>query len=154
MHARTPRGRRQWLSRPLRNEKPIPPFSFFPPGFLFIYFYFFVPYFFRRCLRSFLRCCFRLSLCSRGFFSYPEAIKMMDDFLLGVPCRVVFFLLRFCFPSLLARVEPAGGDATRVCFSRERLNVKQETATGGGRARSFLGGGREPKRVCIYNTTR
>lgn len=90
-----------------------------------------------------------VSLCAHEFFfSLPEAIKMMDDFPRGVPCRVVFslslsgslslFLTRsFPLPPQFSlsvpfhhdsghRAKLGTRDATGVCFSRERLNVKQE----------------------------
>lgn len=74
---------------------------------------------------------------------------MMDDFPRGVPCRVVFslsllsgsvslFLTRsFSLPPQFSLSVPfhhdsghgkktGTRDATGVCFSRERLNVKQE----------------------------
>lgn len=48
--------------------------------------------------------------------------------------------------------------ATRVCFSRERLNVKQETAVAIWVGQSFVSGGRELKYIdrciCIYIYTR
>lgn len=76
---------------------------------------------------------------------------MMDDFPRGVPCRVVvfFLLLRpgIVLSAACATTAAAGGDATRVCFSRERLNVKRDAATAG---QSFVGGGKRGQQIRIY----
>lgn len=109
-----------------------------------------------------------VSLCARAFFfSLPEAIKMMDDFPWGVPCRVVFFSspphsysfaptpwFSLSVPFHHDNGSGAGArDATGVCFSRERLNVKQET-TAAMAEKSFVdGGGRNNTYIYIYTSS-
>lgn len=95
---------------------------------------------------------------------------MMDDFPRGVPCRVVFFPPPLLAPnhsefslSIPFRHHGRRGnarDTTGVCFSRERLNVKQETAA----EQSFVDGRnntyihtvqceeeKRKRRVCVYS---
>lgn len=128
------------------------PFSFFFQGFFFFLLF---GFFFFFCSHR----CFRVSLCVCGsgarvfLFSIPEAIKMMDDFPRGVPCRVVFFLSFALYPYSFLFFSRR----RRFCHSLEtgglffprgpRLNVKQEKARStAGRAKFRI----ENRNVRVY----